>query len=115
MKNLAFAFFLLLPGVLYGQDNDSIPNPQAEVDSLPMFEFQYQGDRFPFDSGVAISYPQYDFIFRKTKSTKIIEKHKDADQPPQVIIIPAEEKQRVRPWVWAALGTAAGVVLRSLL
>jgi|GEM_PF-4844448 len=91
---------------------------QAKEDSLSQFKYLYKEQKFPFDSGVAISDAQYSFLLRQSIYTKLDHRIDNALKPVPKIVYETKEVRKKgdgNKVVWFLSGTAAGVIVSQVI
>lgn len=91
---------------------------QAKEDSLSQFKYLYKDERFPFDSGVAISDKQYSFLLRQSIYNKLDSRLENALKPVPKIVYETKEVRKKgdgNKVAWFLSGTVAGVIVTQVI
>lgn len=90
---------------------------QKEEDSLAHYAYLEKGEPFPFDSGVAISYVQYQVLFRNSLIERILTGTKEVLQPvPRTVYVEKEVRKKGdgNKVAWGLGGVGLGTFITAL-
>jgi len=84
---------------------------EAVAQDIGEIKYQYKSEAFPYDSGVAISERQYQFILRNQTYNEITEK--TTLPPPKIIIQEREVRKKGdgNKVIWFIVGLIPGVII----
>ena len=113
MKSLILFILMFVPLIVFGQDKE------APIDTLKKeIQYLYRGNFFPYDSGVAISDQQYQFLIR-SYAIKSIQNtiNYGTEKAPKIVYVntPVRNKGDSNKIVWFFTGTAAGIAICALI
>lgn len=113
-KLLAASMVLLLTAPVLAQTESN----ETKVDSLSNFAYLYKGEPMPFDSGVAVSDRQYQYLFKLSLISRIENGVNDILTPvPRTVYVDkiVRKKGDGNKGIWFAIGAAGGSLITTLI